>query len=106
MAFLLEVLGPAETKIGQAFHSYYKTPKSIAQHLKRLKSQAAIPTYWDAWHMIDNTEIVPDVIRDKIESIDAIYGGSVNITLKCKEKSGEDTILAIERKNAENRIHA
>ena len=48
-------------------HSYPNTPPEIAQHLKRLKSAADIPPYWDIREMIDDPSIIPSKIQEKIE---------------------------------------
>lgn len=108
LAHVIEKMWPAEIKFGQAMHSYPNTPEDIAQHLKRLKSSADIPPYRDIWEMIDNPNIIPPEIKEKIqeEGIRDIYGWSVNITIICKQQDGKKMIVAIQRPRVKNRIAA
>lgn len=49
---IFEHLGPAYIKLGQAIHSYPRTPADIRQDLSGLKGMAAVPPRWELFEMI------------------------------------------------------
>jgi len=74
LAMVLELLGPAETKLGQIIHSHPQTPAEIKQGMGRLKSKADPPFRWDLIDLVE--ERVSRQFKKKIGHIGALLGSA------------------------------
>ena len=61
LATLLEMMGPAWKKLGQAISSHPDTPIEIARDMEPLKGKPDMPR-WEMWGLYEN--VVPKEIRD------------------------------------------
>jgi len=103
LAFLLETLGPAETKIGQNAESHPNIRKDIREDLKRLKIHADEPPLWDIWQWIDQN--VPASVRKNIKHVGEVLGSaSLYVVVKVEMKNGDKNCLALLRPFSERKL--
>ena len=99
---LLEHLGPAYIKLGQALHSSTLTPQSIRDDLSELKSRASKVSRWALFERID--DVVPDDKRSDIGYVGEILGSaSFNIVARYRTTSGTKGALGLLRPFARDR---
>ncbi len=55
LSMVLDMMGPAERKLGQAIHSHPMTPDDIRDDMGMLKFKASPGTRWEAWEDYDRT---------------------------------------------------
>jgi hypothetical protein len=126
LAFFLETMGPAETKLGQCAESHPKVPKEIRNDLKKLKFKAAPPLRWE---IIDQIKELNNQIQDSynsyakeqgiksedldehkriyIKHIGKILGsGSLFVTVELEMSDGSIQVLALKRRDAKERAQA
>jgi hypothetical protein len=74
LAAVLELLGPAETKLGQVIHSHPDTPSEIKEGMGKLKGDAAPPYRWD---LLDNYRTcIPPEVRKNVSRIGKLLGSA------------------------------
>ena len=99
LAMLLEYLGPAERKLGQAIHSHPQTPNAIRDDMARLKSQADPPTRWQLIERL--LEVVPESDRGTLMRIGELKGSaSYFTTVAVEREGGERTVMVVQRQHA------
>jgi hypothetical protein len=102
LAMVLELLGPAEIKLGQAIHSYQGTPDEIRLDMKVTKQAADLPLRWDLMQLYENT--VPEALKNKIKRIKTIEGAaSYYVVVRVEMMDGTEQALAILKENAQAR---
>jgi hypothetical protein len=93
---LLEHLGPAYIKLGQAIHSYPSTPREIREDLAGLKGMAAVPPRWELFEMI--SERMDPSIRGALARVGKIRGAaSFNIVVTYRDQRGRPGAFALLR---------
>jgi len=99
LAMLLEYLGPAERKLGQAIHSHPQTPHAIRSDMARLKSQADPPT---RWQLIERLfAVVPESDRSTLVRIGDLKGSaSYFTTVAVERKGGVRSVMVVQRPHA------
>jgi hypothetical protein len=99
LAMLLEYLGPAERKLGQAIHSHPQTPHAIRSDMARLKSQADPPT---RWQLIERLfAVVPETDRSTLVRIGDLKGSaSYFTTVAVERKGGVRSVMVVQRPHA------
>ncbi len=99
LAIILELMGPAERKFGQAIHSYPSTPEDMKADMKRLKSMAAIPTRWELFERYEAA--VPESYRQEKKRLGSVKGAaSFMISVPAEAMDGTQTVINIQRENA------
>lgn len=114
LAFVLENLGPAETKIGQAAESHPNVPEDLKSGLKRLKHNAARPYRWGMMNRV--TQFKTDLLKDycqrngletgsvSINKVGNILGsGSIYVAVEIELTDGSNHVLAMRRENVQAR---
>ena len=99
LALVLEMLGPAETKLGQVIHSHPQTPLSIKSGMAHLKSRADPPFRWD---LLDNyRKNVPHAVRSKVIRIGKLLGSaSFYLALEAQLNDNTSGVFKILRPHA------
>jgi hypothetical protein len=99
LAMLLEYLGPAERKLGQAIHSHPQTPNAIREDMARLKSQADPPTRWQLIERL--LAVVPESDRGTLMRIGELKGSASYFTTVAVEREvGKRTVMVVQRQHA------
>ena len=102
IANLLEILGPAYIKLGQAAHSLPETPKEIKEPLARLKSRALPPKRWEVFERFDQT--IPTDTHSRILRVGKTLGSaSFNVSTRVlydHHGKKEGAVASILRENA------
>lgn len=102
LAMVLELLGPAETKLGQIIHSHPQTPIEIKQGMGRLKSKADPPFRWDLMDQIQQ-QVLPD-LKKRMRHIGALMGSaSFYLAVELDLQDGMAGVLKLLRPYAEER---
>ena len=93
---IFEHLGPAYIKLGQAIHSYPRTPADIRQDLARLKGMAAVPPRWDLFDMI--ADRLDPMTRSELARVGSIRGAaSFNIVATYQDRFGRRGAVSLLR---------
>lgn len=101
---ICEMMGPAETKTGQAAESHPAMPNDIRQDMKHLKTHAAEPPRWEIFEWIN--QVVPPEERAKIKHYGEILGsGSFFVSMLIETDSGKE-VLQVMRPYAKKRAEA
>lgn len=96
---ILSALGPAYIKLGQAIHSWERTPADIKEDLADLKGMTAEPDRATLHEMID--DVVPEETRTLIGHAGDIVGAaSFNITVLYETVDGQKEALSMVRRHA------
>jgi hypothetical protein len=74
LAAVLELLGPAETKLGQVIHSHPRTPMEIKSGMGKLKSKASPPYRWDLFE--NYRQCVPLNVRQQVVHLGKLLGSA------------------------------
>ena len=102
IANLLEILGPAYIKLGQAAHSLPETPQEIKEPLARLKSRALPPKRWEVFERFDQT--IPSDTQSRILRVGKTLGSaSFNVSTQVlydHHGKKEGAVASILRENA------
>jgi hypothetical protein len=99
LAMLLEYLGPAERKLGQAIHSHPQTPHAIRHDMARLKSQADPPTRWQLIERL--LAVVPDSDRSTLVRVGELKGSaSYFTTVAVEREGGVRSVMVVQRPHA------
>lgn len=99
LAMILELMGPAERKLGQTVHSHPQTPDDIRTDMERLKSMAAPPARWDLITRYE--QVVPEEYRAEIKRIGTLKGAaSYFMTLGLEHQDDTTSVMALQRENA------
>ncbi len=99
LALILESMGPAETKLGQAIHSHPDTPEEIRRGTGRLKSKADAGYWWDICEIY--SQQVPSEVRAQIKHLKSVLGSaSVWVAVEVELIDGSLAVLALMRPNA------
>lgn len=102
---LLENLGPAYQKAGQAAHSCGRVPEEIRKELASLKTYAGCPPRWDVLALME--EEVPPEIRKTIDRYGPTVGAaSFNLVTLAEQRNGRRVAVAVLRPYALSRAHA
>lgn len=101
---IIELMGPAEVKAGQAGAGHPDTSEEYATRLARLKNHAAEPNRETLFSWIEKE--VPDEIKDQITNYGQILGsGSLVVSVEVTTKTGK-AVLQILRPYALERSQA
>jgi len=73
LATLLDMMGPAWKKLGQAISSHPDTPRDIAMDMEPLKGTIDMPR-WQMWGLFQNT--VPQELQDEHTKLGPILGSA------------------------------
>jgi len=102
LAMVLELLGPAETKLGQVIHSHPKTPKEIKDGMGRLKSKADPPARWDLLQYYRDS--VPAEVRKRVLHVGSLLGSaSFYLALEVEMKNHTRGVMKLLRPFAAER---
>lgn len=113
LAFFLESMGPAETKVGQAAQSHPFVPSDIREDLRRLKFHADEPNRWEVTEWVE--QVRSDLERQYNESkgvgstahishVGGVVGsGSVYVVADIYMSDGTNLVLSLLRPDALNR---
>jgi len=102
LSAMLEMMGPAHVKLGQAIHSHPSTPADIQADMGRLKDSADVPARWDLFSQIETT--LPDELRGRVQRVDKVLGAaSYFIVAEVTMTDGKQAVLALLRPHAERR---
>lgn len=113
LAFFLESMGPAETKVGQAAQSHPFVPADIREDLRRLKFHANEPNRWEVTEWVE--QVRPDLERQYNERKgngsnahishvgDVIGSGSIYVVADLYMSDGTNFVLSLLRPDALNR---
>jgi len=96
LATLLEMMGPAWKKLGQAISSHPDTPRDIAQDMEPLKGKVDIPR-WQMWSLFEST--VPKKLRDDHPTLGPVLGSASFFTTV----DAGDTVFAMQAPYARER---
>lgn len=99
LSLLMENLGPAYIKIGQALHSHPDTPADIKADLAHTKGHANPPYRWDLLSLIKR--VLPREELGGIVHIGELLGSaSYNLAIKVTMSNGQKQILLLLRDKA------
>lgn len=99
LAMILDMMGPAERKLGQAIHSHPQTPEDIRGDMERLKSQASPGTRWEAWEDLDRT-VHPDY-QSQIKRLGKFKGSASYFkSFDIERMDGTSGVIQFQRNNA------
>lgn len=106
LAEVLESLGPAYVKLGQAISSSSSVPESIRQSLMRLKSRAAAPGRLDLLNRIDR--VVPPELKERIVHTGDVLGSAsffMSVDVMYRDDNGDirPMVLSILREDSKDR---
>ncbi len=102
LATLFSMMGPAWIKLGQAIHSFDKTPENIREGMEMMKLDVDAPTRWDLFKHIKKT--IPHELRNKIVNVGERLGSaSYYYVYKVTHDDGKDYALALLKPHAKNR---
>jgi len=102
LALVLELLGPAETKLGQAIHSFPDTPDNVRKGVGRLKSMTNKPTRSELDELYK--KYVPAELRGRIANVGEVLGAaSYYIVFEVTMKDGSQKVIAVLRDYANER---
>ncbi|MBY0372010.1 M48 family metalloprotease [bacterium] len=102
LALVLEQMGPAEVKLGQAIHSYPDAPEDLRSGMGRLKSDTGIPTREEMIELYRKR--VPESEREKVKHIGRILGAaSYYITVEVELFDGTSAVVSLLRPHAKER---
>ncbi len=73
LATLLDLMGPAWKKLGQAISSHPDTPQEIARDMEPLKGKQDMPR-WQMWALYEKT--VPEALRKKHPHLGKVLGSA------------------------------
>lgn len=98
LALVLELMGPAETKLGQATHSHPSVPDDIRDGMNRLKQSSDVPRRWNLFNLFD--ESVPESKRKDLRVKKVLGAASYYVVFEVENKQGGREVFAVLRRNA------
>lgn len=102
LATLLSMMGPATIKLGQAIHSFDRTPEDIRSGMEIMKSNVDSPTRWNLFKLLNKT--LPDSLKSRIKSVEERLGAaSYYYVYKVTLDDGKEYALALLKPYAKER---
>lgn len=99
LAMVMEHLGPAYVKLGQAVHSHPNTPPDIKADLEHVKGHANPPYRWDLWRLI--RRVLPEAAFKNIAKVGDLLGSaSYNLAVQVTKQDGSEEVLLLLRDKA------
>ncbi len=99
LSMILDMMGPAERKLGQGINSHPSVPADLRYDARELKFKASPLTRWDAWHEIERT-VHPDY-RSNVKRLGKALGSaSFYVTYAIEREDGSKGALRMLRDNA------
>ncbi len=96
LAMILELMGPAEIKLGQQINSFPQTPEDIRKPVGRLKTNAREPFRWDIFELRD--KVLPPEELANIKWTGSVLGSaSYYVTFEYKTPAGKKEVLSLLR---------
>lgn len=114
LAFFLESMGPAETKVGQGAQSHPLVPPDIRADLRRLKFSADEPNRWEVTEWVEHIREDSEQQYNGRNSSSHIHiqhigdttgSGSLFVVVNVLMSDGAELVLSLLRPDALNRGH-
>lgn len=105
LAIMLEMMGPAEIKFGQALSNYPDAPMDIRKPMVRLTKSADPSPRWALWERYE--DVVPEAVRSRFSRMGKVMGnGSYQESIKLEGSDGDNAIIKLQRASIERRAEA
>lgn len=98
LAMVLELMGPAEVKLGQAISSHPAVPEEIREGSRRLKQDADALKRWDLFKLFYDS--VPEEKREGYRVLNILGSASYYVSFEVESPSGERMVFRVLRRNA------
>ena len=99
LSMILDMMGPAERKLGQGINSHPSVPADLRYDSRELKFKASPLTRWQAWHEIDRT-VHPDYLEELKRLGKPLGSASFYVTYEVERKDGSKGALRMLRDSA------